>query len=40
MSGNVFSLSTSEDAALYAMFEKAEKEIVSGGLNEKNLIRT
>ncbi|RDY13843.1 Condensin complex subunit 1 [Mucuna pruriens] len=28
----------SEDAALDALFEKAEKEIVSGGSNEKNLI--
>ncbi|GAU24201.1 hypothetical protein TSUD_23380, partial [Trifolium subterraneum] len=28
----------SEDAALDAMFEKAEKEIVSGGSNEKNLV--
>ncbi|KAK7279107.1 hypothetical protein RJT34_24151 [Clitoria ternatea] len=30
--------SASEDAALDALFEKAEKEIVSGGSNEKNLI--
>ncbi|CAL0299316.1 unnamed protein product [Lupinus luteus] len=30
----------SEDAALDALFEKAEKEIVSGGSNEKNLIGT
>lgn len=28
----------SEDAALDALFEKAEKEIISGGSNEKNLI--
>ncbi|KAF1879594.1 hypothetical protein Lal_00033251 [Lupinus albus] len=28
----------SEDAALDALFEKAEKEIVSGGSNDKNLI--
>lgn len=28
----------SEDAALDALFEKAEKEIVSGGSNEKNLV--
>ncbi|KAF7819108.1 condensin complex subunit 1 [Senna tora] len=30
--------SASEDAVLDAMFEKAEKEIVSGGSSEKNLI--
>ncbi|KAK7392973.1 hypothetical protein VNO78_21423 [Psophocarpus tetragonolobus] len=31
-------LAASEDAALDALFEKAEKEIVSSGSNEKNLI--
>jgi len=31
-------LGASEDAAIDALSERAEKEIVSGGSNEKNLI--